>query len=39
MHLVWRGDTYHDLRRKVTFILTGGRFGIEPGYVVMGMKK
>ena len=28
-----------DLRRKVTFVLTGGQFGIEPGYVVMGLKK
>lgn len=25
------------LRRRVTWILTGGRFGIEPGYVVMGL--
>ena len=29
----------HDLRRKVTFVLTGGQLGIEPGYVVMGLKK
>ena len=28
-----------DLRRKVTYILTGGQFGIEPGYVVMSLKK
>jgi Domain of unknown function (DUF3850) len=28
-----------DLRRKVTYILTGGQFGIEPGHVVMGLKK
>jgi Domain of unknown function (DUF3850) len=28
-----------DLRREVTYILTGGQFGIEPGYVVMGLKK
>lgn len=28
-----------DLRRKVTYILTGGQLGIEPGYVVMGLKR
>lgn len=28
-----------DLRRKITFILTGGQLGIEPGFVVMGLKK
>lgn len=26
-----------ELRRRVTWILTGGQFGIEPGYVVMGL--
>lgn len=26
-----------DLRKRVTWILTGGQFGIEPGYVVMGL--
>lgn len=25
------------LRRHVTFVLPGGQFGIEPGYVVMGI--
>jgi Domain of unknown function (DUF3850) len=24
------------LRRKIKYILTGGQFGIEPGYVVIG---
>lgn len=28
-----------DIRRKVTFILMGGQFGVEPGFVVMGMTK
>lgn len=28
-----------DLRCKITYILTGGQFGIEPGYVVMGLRK
>ncbi len=26
------------LLRRVTWILTGGQFGVEPGYVVMGLK-
>jgi hypothetical protein len=25
--------------RKITYILTGGQFGIEPGYVVLGLKR
>ena len=25
------------IRKTVTYILTGGQFGIEPGYVVMGL--
>lgn len=24
-----------EMRRRVVYVLTGGRFGIEPGYVVM----
>lgn len=27
------------LKFVITFILTGGQFGIEPGYIVMGLKK
>lgn len=26
------------LRRRITYILTGGRFGVEAGYVVMGLE-
>jgi hypothetical protein len=26
----------NDEHRKIKFILTGGQFGIEPGYVVLG---
>lgn len=26
------------LRRRITYILTGGQFGIEPGYVVIGLE-
>lgn len=25
------------IRRRVLYVLTGGQFGIEPGYVVMGL--
>lgn len=25
------------IRKRVTFVLHGGQFGIEPGYVVMGL--
>ena len=28
---------YHEQRRRITYILTGAQFGIEPGYVVMGL--
>lgn len=28
-------DTLH---KRITFILTGGQFGIEPGYVVMALE-
>lgn len=27
------------LRRKIKFILTGGQYGIEPGHVVMAIRK
>lgn len=27
------------LRRRITYVLTGGQFGIEPGYVVLGLKR
>jgi hypothetical protein len=29
--------SYRDLRKRVAWILTGGQFGIEPGYVVMAL--
>lgn len=28
-----------ELSREITFILTGGQFGIEPGYVVLGLSR
>lgn len=27
----------HECRKRITWILTGGQFGIEPGYVVLGL--
>lgn len=27
----------YTLTRRISYILTGGQFGIEPGYVVMGL--
>jgi hypothetical protein len=33
-----RGKPAYELRRTITYILTGGHFGIEPGYVVMGLE-
>lgn len=32
-------DHICELRRKVTYVLTGGQFGIEPGYVVLGLSR
>jgi hypothetical protein len=32
-------NTPRELRRKITYVLTGGQFGIEPGYVVLGLRK
>lgn len=25
----------HEIRKRIGYVLTGGRFGIEPGYVVL----
>lgn len=33
------GRVRHELRRIITYILTGGQLGIEPGYVVLGLAK
>lgn len=32
-------DSIHRVERKIKYILTGGQFGIEPGYVVLGLTK
>lgn len=29
----------HVLVRRISYVLTGGQLGIEPGYVVLGLKK
>jgi hypothetical protein len=31
------GYTGREITKRITFILTGGQFGIEPGFVVMGL--
>ena len=28
----------YEIRRRISYILTGGQFGIEPGYVVMALE-
>lgn len=33
----WRDPEFYDLRRRITYVLTGGQLGIEPGYVVLGL--
>ncbi len=33
-----RGPDFVEVRRTITYILTGGRFGVEPGYVVMALE-
>lgn len=33
----FNGEVKHTLRRKITYVLTGGQLGIEPGYVVLGL--
>lgn len=33
----YRGRVKNELRKRITYILTGGQFGIEPGHVVMGL--
>lgn len=32
-------ETGEDLHFQITWILTGGQLGIEPGYVVLGLKR
>lgn len=27
----------HEITRQIAYVLTGGQFGIEPGYVVLGL--
>jgi hypothetical protein len=29
---------YDPIQKRISYILTGGQFGIEPGYVVMGLQ-
>ena len=29
---------YEPIRKRISYVLTGGQWGIEPGYVVMGLQ-
>lgn len=33
----YEGKVRHSIQRTITYVLTGGQFGIEPGYVVLGL--
>lgn len=33
------GGTVWQINAKVTYVLPGGQFGIEPGYCIMGIEK
>ncbi|MDE2467395.1 MAG: DUF3850 domain-containing protein [Bradyrhizobium sp.] len=32
------GSPIKEMRKRIIYILTGGQFGIEPGFVVMGLE-
>lgn len=34
----WDYRVKHEMRRRITYVLTGGQFGIEPGFVVLGLE-
>ncbi len=38
MYMKRRDGKIAEVRRRITYILTGGQFGIQPGYVVMGLE-
>lgn len=33
------GTVKHQIQREIIYILTGGQFGLEPGYVVLGLQE
>jgi hypothetical protein len=37
VELDFKGNPEHVLEKRITYILTGGQFGIEPGYVVLAL--
>lgn len=37
--LDYRNGKPVQIRREISYVLTGGQFGIEPGYVVLGLKE
>jgi len=32
------GKPIHTIQREIWYVLTGGQFGIEPGFVVLGLQ-
>lgn len=35
----WQGyDSHPPIEREISYVLTGGQFGIEPGFVVLGLQ-
>ena len=34
-----RASSPKEIRRRVAYVLTGGQFGVEAGYVVMGLEE
>ena len=35
----WQGDDENEIECKISYILTGGQFGIEPGYVILALQE
>lgn len=33
----YNGKPIKEMRHRITYVLTGGQFGIEPGFVVLGL--
>lgn len=31
------GNARHVIQKRITYVLTGGQFGVEPGYVVLAL--
>jgi len=35
----YHGKPNHEITCEISYVLTGGQFGIEPGYVVLGLNE